>query len=111
MGQPAATDRLCLRSLSHSFTLDFVILGNGPAAEAKDDKNNVAGHLAAMGLTLSAEKTRLTHWSKPIAFLGYHIHGAMRTKGVQTKAILTIPKEKERLIRRALRKVAHDHHL
>jgi hypothetical protein len=39
MGKPAATDRLCLPSLSHSFTLDFVILvqGRQPEAQAKKD--------------------------------------------------------------------------
>ena len=26
MGKPAATDRPCLPSLSHSFTLDFIVL-------------------------------------------------------------------------------------
>jgi hypothetical protein len=28
MGKPAATDRRCLTSLNHSFTLDLVILVN-----------------------------------------------------------------------------------
>ena len=70
MGKPAATDRPCLRSLSHSFTLDFVVLVNGTKAEALDYKNKVEGHLAAMGLTLSEEKTSITHWEKPISIPG-----------------------------------------
>jgi hypothetical protein len=45
MGKPAATDRLCLPSLSHSFTLDFVILVNGTKEDAIDYKNKVEGHL------------------------------------------------------------------
>lgn len=57
------------------------------------------------------EKTRITHWDKPITFLGYHIHGELRDRGVQRKAILTIPKEKERLIRRELLKTASYHHI
>ena len=40
---------------------DFVILVNGTEAESRDYKNKVEGHLKAMGLTLSAEKTRITH--------------------------------------------------
>ena len=48
---------------------DFVILVNGTEAESRDYKNKVEGHLKAMGLTLSAEKTSITHWSKAIAFL------------------------------------------
>jgi hypothetical protein len=111
MGKPAATARPCLRSLSHSFTLDFVILVNGTEAESRDYKNKIEGQLTAMGLALSAEKTKITHWSKPIAFLGYHIHGVPRSHGVQIRAILSIPKEKERLIRRELLKVASYHHI
>jgi group II intron reverse transcriptase/maturase len=90
---------------------DFVILVNGTEADTKDYKNKVQGHLEAMGLTLSEEKTKITHWTKPIAFLGYHIHGILRTNGVQIKANLTIPTEKERLIRRALLKTSRYYHI
>ena len=57
MGQPAATDRPCLPSLSHSFTLDFVILINGTKDYAIDTKNKVEGHLEAMGLQLGVNPT------------------------------------------------------
>jgi RNA-directed DNA polymerase len=90
---------------------DFVILVNGTREEAIDYKNKVEGHLAGMGLKLSEEKTSITHWSKPITFLGYHIHGIQRVKGVQIEAILSIPKEKERAIRRELVRVAGYHHI
>lgn len=90
---------------------DFVILVNGSNQETKDMKNKVQGQLGAMGLTLSEEKTRITHWDKPITFLGYHIQGKLKAKGVQTRAILLIPKEKERSIRRELLKVASYHHI
>ena len=79
---------------------DFVILVNGTQEEAREIKKQVERELGVMGLQLSAEKTRITHWDKPISFLGYHIHGEIRLKGVQLRAILSIPKEKERLIRR-----------
>ncbi len=90
---------------------DFVILVNGTAEYAKSIKNKVEEHLAAMGLQLSLDKTRITNWNKPIAFLGYHIHGELRKNGVQIRAILTIPKEKERLIRRELLKTASYQHI
>jgi hypothetical protein len=46
-----------------------------------------------------------------MTFLGYHIHGEIRTKGVQIRAVLTIPTEKERAIRRELLKVSRYHHI
>jgi len=90
---------------------DFVILVNGTKEEAIDYKNKVEGQLATMGLTLSEAKTSITHWQKPIAFLGYHIQGTPRDKGVQIRAMLSIPKEKERAIRRELVRVASYHHI
>src|SRR5215510_5784392 len=90
---------------------DFVILVNGTKEDTTDLKNKVEGHLATMGLTLSVEKTSITHWSKPITFLGYHIQGKQRINGVQIRAILSIPKEKERAIRRELVRVASYHHI
>jgi Reverse transcriptase (RNA-dependent DNA polymerase) len=90
---------------------DFVILVNGTKEEAIDYKNKVEGHLAAMGLILSEEKTSITHWEKPIRFLGYDIHGRQRAKGVGITAVFSIPKEKERAIRRELVRVASYHHI
>jgi group II intron reverse transcriptase/maturase len=90
---------------------DFVILVNGTKQEAHDYKDKIQRHLESMGLTLSGEKTKITHWSKPISFLGYHIQGKLRAKGVQIKAALTIPKEKERLIRRDLLKASRYYHI
>jgi group II intron reverse transcriptase/maturase len=90
---------------------DFVILVNGTEPEAKEYKNKVESYLVTMGLTLSVEKTRITHWNEPIAFLGYNIQGKLRINGVQIRAILSIPKEKEGLIRRELLKVASYHHI
>ena len=43
MGKPAATDRRRLKSLSHSLTLDFVILVNGTEQEAENVKHKVEG--------------------------------------------------------------------
>ena len=70
MGKLAATDRPCLRSLSHSFTLDFVVLCNGTKADAHQMKEELRGLLDKMGLTLSEEKTKLTHLTEGFTFLG-----------------------------------------
>jgi len=90
---------------------DFVILINGPKQAAVETRDTVKAFLATLGLALSEDKTKLTHWSKPVAFLGYHIRGEMKAKGVQLRAILEIPQEKVRHIRREIQKVATYHHI
>ncbi len=75
---------------------DFVILVNGSRAEAEQVKLQVADKLRSMGLELSPEKTKLTHSRRKILFLGFHIQGRMWEKGVQIKAIFSIPEEKVR---------------
>ena len=47
----------------------------------------------------------------PYRFLGYDIHGVQRAKGIQITAVLSIPKEKERAIRRELVRIASYHHI
>jgi RNA-directed DNA polymerase len=58
MGKPAATARLCLRSLSHSFTLDFMV-----GFQHKDDAEPFLSDLRArchrFHLELHPAKTRL----------------------------------------------------
>lgn len=90
---------------------DFVILVNGTKEDATDQKDKVERLLKDMGLILSEEKTRITHWDEPVMFLGYNIQGEIRSRGVQIRAILSIPKEKERTIRRELLRVASYHHI
>ncbi len=90
---------------------DFVILVNGTKAEAEAVKSQVADKLLSMGLELSEEKTKLTHWSRSVSFLGYTIKGRRREKGVQIKAIFSIPDEKTRRIRENIRRVCGLHHI
>jgi RNA-directed DNA polymerase len=66
MGKPAATDRLCLRSLSHSFTLDFVI-GCARAADAHKIMAVRPKRFARFGLTLHPTQTTLMAFRKPAA--------------------------------------------
>jgi RNA-directed DNA polymerase len=52
---------------------DFVVLCNGTKAEAHAMKEELKGVLSTMGLTLSEEKTKVTHITEGFTFLGYRI--------------------------------------
>jgi len=88
MGKPAATDRPALRSLSHSFTLDWVVLCNGTKAEALAMKEELRHILDHMGLKLSEEKTQVTHITEGFNFLGYRIMRSMGQNGKMIPKIL-----------------------
>src|SRR5881398_2673720 len=88
MGKPAATDRPALRSLSHSFTLDFVVLCNGTKAEALAMKEELKELLSTMGLTLSEDKTKVTHVTEGFDFLGYRVIRSRGTKGKMVPKVL-----------------------
>ena len=90
---------------------DFVILVNGTKEEAEAMKVRVRDKLVSMGLQLSEEKTKLTHWSEPIRFLGYEVQGRLRDKGVQIKAIFSIPADKVERIREEIRQVCGCHQI
>ena len=64
-----------------------------------------------MGLELSEEKTKLTHWSDNITFLGYQIHGKQKAKGVGISAVLSIPQEKVSQVKESLEKTAKYYHI
>ena len=90
---------------------DFVILVNGSQEEAETVKAQVADKLGSMGLKLSEEKTKLTHWSQPVRFLGFEVQGRMRDKGVQIKAIFSIPADKCERIRQEIQQVCGCHQI
>ena len=73
MGKPAATDRPCLPSLSHSFTLDFIITGVSKEILETEVKPLVIAFLPQRGLELSEEKTRITHIEDGFDFLGQNV--------------------------------------
>ena len=103
MGKPAATDRPCLPSLSHSFTLDFLFGFAGPCEEAHQRKAKVASFLQTeLPRTLSAEKTLMTPAQTGRArFLGYEIGMLYRattlqrlgTRGVNGVVGMSIPED------------------
>lgn len=90
---------------------DFVILVAGTKEEAEAIKNKVKQLLSERGLTLSDEKTKVTHWSKTVRFLGYDIKGKRRAKGIGIRAVLSIPQEKIKKARDALKAVSGYYHM
>src|SRR4030095_5650694 len=73
MGKPAATDRRRLKSLSHSFTLDFIITGISKEVLEEEVRPLVMDFLQQRGLELSEEKTKITHIEEGFDFLGQHV--------------------------------------
>jgi hypothetical protein len=78
---------------------DFVVLlCNTSKEEARQLKAAMAKWLQeSLGLTLHQDKTLVTHWSKQLRFLGYHLEGRANPSG--TKWLhLSVPKEAVRNI-------------
>jgi group II intron reverse transcriptase/maturase len=90
---------------------DFVIMVQGKKGEAQAIKDEVGKKLQDMGLALSEEKTKLTHWRYKVNFLGYQIHGKPTRKGTSIRPILSIPRAKVQKIKEALRVVSGYHHI
>ena len=61
---------------------DFVVLCNGTKAEAQAIKQELEECLSTMGLTLSEEKTKVTHITEGFDFLGYRVLRSTGTKGI-----------------------------
>ena len=67
---------------------DFVVLCNGTKAEAQAIKQELGGLLSTMGLTLSEEKTKVTHITEGFDFLGYRVIRSIGTKGKMVPKVL-----------------------
>lgn len=81
---------------------DWLILVAGGKQEAEAIKQRVKEKLSSVGPRLSEEKTKTTHWSRSVRFLGYDIGGKLRDRGVGVYAVLSIPKEKLRKVEKTL---------
>jgi group II intron reverse transcriptase/maturase len=90
---------------------DFVIMVQGRKSEAQAIKDEIGKKLQRMGLALSEEKTKLTHWRQRVQFLGYQLHGKLGRKGTSIQPILRIPHEKLRRVKQAIRQVSGYHHI
>lgn len=80
---------------------DFLVLCNGTKAEAQAMKKELGELLSTMGLTLSEEKTRITHITEGFDFLGYRVIRSVGTKGKMVTKVL-VP---EKAIKRFREKV------
>jgi len=67
---------------------DWVVLCNGTKAAAQDMKEALKTLLTHMGLTLSEEKTKLTHITEGFLFLGYKIIREIGTNGHMVPKVL-----------------------
>jgi group II intron reverse transcriptase/maturase len=90
---------------------DFVILCNGAKAQAEGMREEVRNFLASnLRLSLSMEKTRITHLDDGFDFLGFTIKRDMGHDGMKTKVLIS-RKGKERhleVIRAATSPNAHE---
>jgi RNA-directed DNA polymerase len=69
---------------------DFVVLVHGTRSEAEALKAEIGALLASrLKMTLSVEKTHITHIDDGFVFLGFHIQS--KTRGDGRRAVLTIP--------------------
>lgn len=69
---------------------DFVVLLNGSRADAEALRDQIGSLLGSdLGMTLSAEKTLVTHIDDGFDFLGFHIQRKLRSDG--SHLVLTYP--------------------
>lgn len=90
---------------------DFVVMVAGTKEETEAARTRIKDRLSSIGLSLGEYKTQLTHWSRPVRFLGYEIRGEMRSRGVGIRAVLAIPQEKVQKAREAIEKVCSYHNI
>ena len=90
---------------------DFVIVVQGKKPEAQAIQDDIGKKLQEMGLSLSEEKTKLTHWRHKVNRLGYQLHGRPTRKGTSIAPVLSIPREKVQKIKDAIRLVGSYHHI
>lgn len=80
---------------------DFVVLTNGSKEVAKALRADLHTFLAErLGLSLSLEKTKVTHLNEGFEFLGFRIQRRMGSKGMTTK--VDVPLAAQRRIRAKL---------
>ena len=91
-----------LISLSHSFTLDFIITGKSKRLLEKNVKPAIERFLAERGLALSQEKTLITHIKHGFSFLGqtFRKHGKILHITPAKEGVLTLIGKTRDIIRK-----------
>jgi RNA-directed DNA polymerase len=87
---------------------DFVVLCNGTKEQAQDMKEELKTVLDTMGLTLSEEKTKVTHITEGFNFLGFRIIRSMGQSGKMVPKVL-IPDSAVKRIRHKIREMLAPH--
>jgi group II intron reverse transcriptase/maturase len=90
---------------------DILVLVAGAKLEAEAIKLKIKEKLSEIGMKLSEEKTKLTHWRDTVSFLGYEIRGDLKRRGVGIRAILSIPRKKVRKIQDDLEQISSYYHI
>jgi len=72
---------------------DWCLVVSGTKADADTLREEIAGVLSTMGLTLSPEKTLVTHIDDGLDFLGWHIQ-RRRKRGTDKSYVYTYPARK-----------------
>ena len=72
---------------------DWCLVVSGTKADAETLREEIAGVLSTMGLTLSPEKTLVTHIDDGLDFLGWHIQ-RRRKRGTDKSYVYTYPARK-----------------
>ncbi|MFF9788981.1 group II intron reverse transcriptase/maturase [Streptomyces nigrescens] len=72
---------------------DFLVLVSGTRENAEGVRDEVASALKPMGLTLSAEKTFITHIDEGFDFLGWHIQRHLK-RGTDKRHVYNYPSKK-----------------
>jgi len=83
---------------------DWVVLCNGTKAEALAMKEEPKELLSTMGLTLSEEKTKVTHVTEGFTFLGYRIIREIGESGKMVPKVL-IPESAIKRFRHKIREI------
>src|SRR3984893_13502349 len=110
MGKPAETDRRPLKSLSHSFTLDFVITGKTKELLEGEVKPLIEQFLRERGLELSPEKTLVTHVEDGFDFLGQTVRKRRWDRVQRAKLFITPSKKNVKTFLTTVRERIKDSH-
>ena len=105
MGKPAATDRPRLPSLSHSFTLDLVILVDAyPQHDwlLKAVDKRLREELATLQVAINEEKSRLVDLAhgEHLSFLGFEFRRVRSRRGVWRAWYPPMLKKRTALVRK-----------
>src|SRR5678815_1085658 len=104
MGKPAATDRPCLTPLSHSFTLDLVVLIDAHPRHdwlMKAVEKRLREEIAKLQVQINEEKSRVVDLERgeSFGFIGFDFRRVRSLKGAWRPQYTTKQKKRTALLR------------